>query len=342
MCIFLDLKVQNHLIVLDNRDLKLEAKGGAVFMAQINENTIRNCTFSDHIAKEGGAIHIDRSVNQIRFDRIYIEDCVFVANKAVSWKFEWSTMGGAVFLGPDGVAIINRCTFKNNELMNTPDPTSAWGGAIYASGSEIRMSGCIFYNNTASAMGGAVYIGATGHISITTSLFLSNRAETGGAVYTEKPWRVDKQSLTIVNVRFINNSAIYGGAVRIEGSGVKIIRNCIFVNNTAATIGQSVLANCAITLNNTYFEAFESTNTFHLHSEAASGVTSITNTTLHLHRNEISRGMKSNALYISSPLIKVFSSLKVKCPKGFNVGERNSSFRWSASRIKKFTFLELY
>ena len=320
-------------------------------MKQINENVIRNCTFSDNIAKRGGAIHISGKITLI--------DCVFVANKAVMYGEQstnsWSgnVMGGAFYIGSFGrkstnqlKATFTRCTFINNEVINREDPSSAFGGAIRVGGSSIIVSGCNFYNNTA-ALGGAVSVQRKGDITITTSQFLSNRAETGGAVaiITQSQTR---GSLTIDNVKFINNSALYGGAVHIAkrfggkvSKGRKMIENCIFINNTATTIGQSVFTNSATHIRNTFLEAFESTNTFHLHSEAGSGMTSIRNTTLHLHRNKNSRGMKSNALYISASYITVSSSLKVKCPKGFNVGERNSSYKPNAFQ-KKFTLLTLY
>ena len=212
------------------------------------------------------------------------------------------------------------------------------------------MTECTFYNNSAT-LGGAVTVDRDNDITITTSRFLSNRAETGGAVAINTQSQT-RGSLTIDNVEFINNSALYGGAVHVAmkfggkvSKGGRIIRNCTFINNTATTIGQSVFTNCAINLSNIFLEAFESTNTFHLYSEAGSGGTSITNTTLHLHRNENSRGMKSNALYISATYIYVYSSLKVKCPKGFNVEERNSSYQWYLTKYpgsRTFTLLTLY
>ena len=51
-------------------------------MKKINETTIRNCTFSDNIAKTAGAIYILARPGKTTL----IDDCIFMANKAVIYE----------------------------------------------------------------------------------------------------------------------------------------------------------------------------------------------------------------------------------------------------------------
>ena len=132
-----------------------------------------------------------------------------------------------------------------------------------------------------------------GDIVIKTSRFLSNSAEIGGAVAIHTQHQAEG-SVIMFQVGFINNSALFGGAVHIAKrfadkipKGRKIIRDCVFANNTAVTIGQSVFTNCGVTIIDTSVESFERSDTFHVHIEGGSRwqVAMVRNTTLHLYRS---------------------------------------------------------
>ena len=326
-------------------------------MKKVKNNRIRNCLFTNNIAQQGGALHISPS----NMTTTLIDGCTFEANKGVKFHGQlnytrvWSgnVMGGAVYVdqsipqSTDQKVTFNGCSFINNTALNRQNPISAQGGAISASYTSITVAGCSFINNR-GAVGGAVHVIRNGEVIITTSRFLSNRAGTGGAVAIHTMKDPSLGDVKISGSSFINNHGVFGGALHIANKvrgkvfkGIETIKDCTFINNTAATIGQSVFSNCPINIINIFLEAFKSTDTFHIHSEAGSNLINVRNTTLHLHRSTGVSGLKSSAVYISSSSILVFASLKVKCPRGFNVDERNSSYQKAAFQ-KTYTLLTVH
>ena len=59
-------------------------------MKQVKENTIRNCTFANNIAKVGGALHIDHIEKMATAS---IEHCAFIGNKGVIYEEQPTNMG---------------------------------------------------------------------------------------------------------------------------------------------------------------------------------------------------------------------------------------------------------
>ena len=70
----------------------------------------------------------------------------------------------------------------------------------------------------------------------------NGKSKKGGAIKIKKEMIVDSLPITIMNCRFVNNTAtLSGGAIYMEGLGIIItISNCTFLNNTAKEAGPNV------------------------------------------------------------------------------------------------------
>ena len=100
--------------------------------------------------------------------RLKMTDCELAGNKSFD-------LGGALFNEFDGTALINECTFIDNEVVGAAD--LAWGGApcnrgsLVVTGSRFDSNGacdggahygegdfryCVFVNNSVTFFGGAV------------------------------------------------------------------------------------------------------------------------------------------------------------------------------------------
>lgn len=101
---------------------------------------------------------------------------------------------------------VGKLTIENVTLSNGYGGQS--GGAIMVAG-VLTVTDSIFVLNSAELTGGALYVagGATpGTAVISNTVFMSNTAENGGAIFG------NDATITITNSELIANSAFYGGA----------------------------------------------------------------------------------------------------------------------------------
>ncbi len=103
------------------------ANNGAGVSVNGGSPTLLNCIFAGNIAASGGGIYsLDADTTVV--------NCVFSGNRS-------SVTGGGMFLGR-GRAVLTRCTFTQNETL------VSGGGAYLPSGTQLEMTGCIFWGNT--------------------------------------------------------------------------------------------------------------------------------------------------------------------------------------------------
>ena len=129
-------------------------------------------------------------------------DVLFTDNSANSNSI-YNSKGGALFYDKSSPQLLG-CTFKNNQATN--------GGAIVGTYlSKGRIDGCVFENNTALNEGGAIHASHNEAApNISNSLFVGNKAQYGGAIYTG----LTVTTVYIANCSFISNSATKeGGAI---------------------------------------------------------------------------------------------------------------------------------
>ena len=233
--------------------------GGAVHVDRyLHDINITNSYFENNIADVGGAIRSELDSYDIN-----IINTTFIGNKAITHGgvaclfgeyslidncyFENNTApsSGAVHFH-NGHSVVNNCTFVGNTATGG-DRQSGYAGAVglvYTDNSGVTINNSNFYNNTAVSDGGAIQIiGGGRNAHIYNSEFVDNAALYGGAI------SVVGQSTIIENVSLSNNLAINGSAVYVEGSGTTI-NNANLTNNTAVLEGGAMFVkgdNCHIT-----------------------------------------------------------------------------------------------
>ena len=192
------------------------SNGGAVYVSsKTREVAITGSYFYNNTAgSNGGAVYVFSETRGVA-----ITDSYFHNNRAGS-------NGGAVYVFSEtrGVAITDSY-FHNNRAGSN-------GGAVHVSGSNIRVSGTVFTNNTASiGGGGAIYSNARyANISLTNNTFSHNTAIYCGALDVDEFYH---PSVNFTANTFTHNRAV-GTLAGNDGGGVICIRNAsvfIFDNN---------------------------------------------------------------------------------------------------------------
>jgi hypothetical protein len=220
----------------ENRQKPNLLRGGAIYLRDANQARVKECTFQDCSAAQGGAIYIADTSG-------YFEACTFRNNHATAGGKLNIAGGGAVFCYRAATPKLFSCTFEDNGALES----NSCGGAIYCGEYSCpEITDCIFRRNLAVAQGGAIYCYSThantapdtraptmegptpeGPINISgTTIFEANVAgyqsnsplsygtsliKTGGAIAIEEYCRVN-----IKGARFKGNSALLGGAVWIK------------------------------------------------------------------------------------------------------------------------------
>jgi hypothetical protein len=187
------------------------AYGGAVFAASIE--TISGSTFSGNTAESRGS----------------------------------SAYGGAVFAA--SIETISDSTFTSNTAEAKETGLSAYGGAVYTSGSITTISDSTFSDNTAlsSYDENYSYGGAVRAVSIETisdSTFSGNKAESdsyarGGAVFALFSVETISGSTFSGNTAESHSYSAYGGAVNAVRSPSLAVHSSTFTSNTAESNGSA-------------------------------------------------------------------------------------------------------
>lgn len=168
------------------------------------------CTFeTNHADTYGGGVAGPTSAP-------FIHDCVFEGNCAGDGD-------GTIHLAQ--AAVIERCTFRNNEARA--------GGAINAPsyGANLQVRDCIFEGNASHGThGGAIRVHEASPI-IERCLFVGNHAiEDGGAILC-----IDGGMAQILSCTFWGNGAARnGGAIAVWSYAQPILRNNIIAGTTSA------------------------------------------------------------------------------------------------------------
>ncbi len=264
------------LIITEGRalgsDLIVSRGGGLYAQSTIGDMqaTIKNCSFINNAAFEGGGIYFqtNNKANQ-ELTSPQLINCTFTDNfggvgGGISFKgntispqlshsnfYENSAFngGGISINGSISKPHLSYCNFVDNEASGS-------GGGIYARVSNIdssHMINCSFSNNTADN-GGGVYMNSrlTAIPQLTNCTFTNNSAATaGGGIYTRAseghPLIVGQipdpddsiMDPVIKSCIFSNNSAQTGGGIYINGTGTVNATgtNCMITNNSAQTGG---------------------------------------------------------------------------------------------------------
>ncbi len=195
-------------------------------------STITNCVFNNNAAEYGGAIGnmIMSAPGSITNN---VSNCSFINNSASPGG---GAINNAVSIGGSVINTVNDCNFTNNTAIG-------YGGAISnGKDSDLIITNCNFTNNLAidatgnglATLGGA--IANNGNLTVNNSTF-TNNSVTGTNAYGGAINNMES-TCTVTDSTFIENSAIYGGAIAsISGStwqsAISTIYNCTFTSNNA-------------------------------------------------------------------------------------------------------------
>ena len=217
--------------------------------------TLRDCYFTNNVAREGGAVLSCNEATNCRFEYNRatgnggalrnggnVSRCVFIGN-----------VGGTSSCNYGSTCTMTDCVCISN--------SAAAGGCFAAEnigrGHRLTVVGCTFEGNrnTAGNSGGALF----NPYLVTNCVFVGNSvlAASGGAIYTAT------NQTTIVGCAFTNNTSAAtndgGGAVSggSEPQKQPAVLNCDFHGNCATNYGGAVLyasvSNCTFTENRAYF-----------------------------------------------------------------------------------------
>ena len=233
-----------------------DAYGGAIALNKEGSTAdIESTSFNENIADiNGGAISVNAN------NTLNVTDSIFNKNNAAQ-------SGGAITTA--GTTTITGSTFEGNTSDVVFATAADGGGAIYATGGTLNISGdTTFTSNKTNAAGGAINV-AAGSATIRDTKFENNESALGGAINAYNDTVVN-----IYNSEFINNTstdnstggddggAIYnlgtmlvdgstfegngaddsdtnssGGAIENGAHGTLTVNNSTFTGNTAYQAG---------------------------------------------------------------------------------------------------------
>ena len=220
---FVNGVVINKNIAIDGKGHTIDAKNlGRIF--SIGEGftvTLTNATLINGKADKGGAIYNNGSLT--------LSDVKLSDNAADSY-------GGAVF--NNGHLVVSDSVFDSNDIVNRGSASVDYGGAAIYNWKEgtLKVTNSNFTNNIKNYKNGDNLVGAIttiGNATVSGSNFVNNSGRWGGAISaTGAELRKNSSTLTVSNIIFRDNAALYAGAVYIWGSNYNIA-DCVFDNNTA-------------------------------------------------------------------------------------------------------------
>jgi len=215
-------------------DGEVEMNGGGIIVKGSHILSLNNCRFYANSAHSGGGAFV--AGGTVAFD-----NCTFERNGDFDNRFEFTAGGGlyaTAFEVHEAVVTINRSKFINN--ISSMD-----GGAISSADGIMKIANSVFKGNTTGDYGGGA-IASTGISTIITgSDFVNNTSGAswgGGAVKISGPRDFGNViNSTIDKCTFASNTAVEGGAIYYRFfTGTHILRNSVFIGNTAQYSGGAV------------------------------------------------------------------------------------------------------
>eukprot|EP00210_Caulerpa_lentillifera_P007462 g7132.t1 len=201
--------------------------GGAIYAFKISKIRVRESTFIQNSAREGGCFHIEES-------DVTITKSIFRNNEA-------DVDGGAIRLERGGV-ICRHSTFTHNTASDD-------GGAFnIESATYVNWTGVRFSYNRATFGSSARIVKCKNDVLWKDVDFQNSTVGlTGAAAY------IDDSNVTIDGAFFQNLTAPYGGALYAQSFDI-IIKNAIFKNNHALVMGGAMSGEIGnIAIKNTTF-----------------------------------------------------------------------------------------
>ena len=168
-------------------------------------------------------------------------------------KVSYVNQSGPVISVTKSEILLEQCSFTNNSVMqeratidiyksnarimacNFSDNKGQRGGVVFAVGSNVNITNCIFERNQAFNVGGAIYVEKYVPVQIDSCIFRDNKASKHGGVI----FGIYSNSLSIANSYFERNKVtkFNGGVFSVGHNTVLNISGCEFIQNSAAMHG---------------------------------------------------------------------------------------------------------
>lgn len=208
-----------------NKAFNTKYGGGAVYLTNIKDPTITNCTFTANSAVfNGGAIAVYGGTVLTMTNNVFGGDTGADGNSA-------GNHGGVMYVASKGTTVIDEgSVFSNNTASNH-------GGVIFAgSGTIVNITGAQFVGNEAAQNAGAVYGYTNSQLEIKDSSFTANKAHGskygGGAMY------LSGSKTVIDGCDFTENVSDYcAGAVAAYSDSDLTVTDSTFTKNSAGASG---------------------------------------------------------------------------------------------------------
>ena len=236
--------INNH-IPETNTGITLDIGGGVVYAEHSINIHITKSHFMNNSARgaDGGGVLSVRSDSSIA-----VNHSKFTNNTVLG-----SDKGGVISVEFDVIVNVFNSEFINNVALG-----STGGGVIGAENNiNVTMTHSKFINNNAFGDGGGVLYASYGvAISLIHNEFINNSALNefgGGVLYASS--NIDQERITILNSKFINNSARFdGGVLSLDGVAVVIITASNFTDNRASRGGAvTIQFEGSLAVSNSYF-----------------------------------------------------------------------------------------
>lgn len=202
------------------------SQSAGVFISEINDVTISNCTFQNNLTNRG-------ALYPIFCQNILIEDCDFKNNIAT----DNGNFGGGMFIW-NSKGTIRGCTFENNTTGN--------GAGIHLDGREemlqdptnMIIEGCTFRGNSCLGFGGGALRTFSASYTLRGCTFESNNAPNGGAIFSSG----DGQNIVQTNNTFTGHTADFGACQANYGTASNYsISHNTYTGNAANTSGGALI-----------------------------------------------------------------------------------------------------
>lgn len=190
--------------------------GGAVFVNSGGSSSFTNCSFSQNVGNQGGAIFN-------LFAPLSLTSVAFSQNRS-------SAEGGALYInGTSGLG----SRFQSVSLTQNTSGSNG-GGAWTSSGTQIGLTGVLMSQNTATGSGGGLYADQGSNLTLVNGVASGNRAgQSGGAFFTTS----GSQLLWLNALLARNTAGVSGGAGLAQQGGPNYLQlvNATIVGNSAPT-----------------------------------------------------------------------------------------------------------
>ncbi|OQS07790.1 hypothetical protein THRCLA_00212, partial [Thraustotheca clavata] len=190
--------------------------GGAIHVSQSNISVVSSALLNHSASQFGGIIYASEATLEIVDADIGFSAAVYD--------------GGAVYLTRNSFASITSSKIHDNVVTND-------GAAFLVDigQNKLHLTNTAIYGNIAQHYGGGISAGRDSENILTGSEVSNNSAVIGGGVY------YTDTTLTVTNSKFIGNTALQGGGIAVDRSGVLAASSSNFTLNSASIEGGGVL-----------------------------------------------------------------------------------------------------